>query len=191
MNNFDDIEKFAKENYIPIARKQTIKFMIDLIRKNNYKSFFEIGTAIGYTSIYLKTSFPDLNVLTIENDEKRAELAKENFKDFKLDNKIKFVIGNALCYSSEQKFDLIFIDAAKKRNRFFLEKYLNNLNENGTIIIDNLNLNDFWVGANKKKKAYYDQVNLELREYIKNTPIYDYRFFEDVGDGIITIKIKK
>ena len=40
MNTLEEIELFAKENYVPIARKQTVKFMLDLIKENNYCSFF-------------------------------------------------------------------------------------------------------------------------------------------------------
>lgn len=191
MNNFKEIELFAKENYIPIARKQTVEFIINLIKENNYQSFFEIGTAIGYTSIYLASTFNQLDIWTIEHDLNRAKMAKENMKDFKVEDRIKFIIGNAITYSPDRKFDVIFIDASKKRNRFYLEKFLNNLTENGTIIIDNMHLDDFWVGANKDKKAYYDSVNEELKNYIKSTPLYDYKFYDDIGDGIVVIKIKK
>ena len=47
MNSLEKIEEFAKENYVPIARKQTTEFMVNIIKENNYKSFFELGTAIG------------------------------------------------------------------------------------------------------------------------------------------------
>ena len=40
MNSLNELEKYAKENYIPIARKQTTEFMVNLIKENNYKSFF-------------------------------------------------------------------------------------------------------------------------------------------------------
>ena len=43
MNSLEKIEQFAKDNYIPIARKQTIEFIVNTIKKNNYLSFLEIG----------------------------------------------------------------------------------------------------------------------------------------------------
>ena len=61
-------------------------------------------------------------------------------------------------------FDLIFIDAAKLRNRFFLDKFSKNLNVGGTIIVDNMQLDDLWQGADQKKKAKYDLANKEFKE---------------------------
>ena len=89
MKTIEELEKYAKENYIPIARKQTTEFMVNLIQENNYKSFFELGTAIGYTSILLKTTFPELKIVTIEYNLKRANIAKTNFTDFGIEYDIE------------------------------------------------------------------------------------------------------
>ena len=152
MKHLEDLEKYAKENFIPIARKQTTEFMVNTIKENNYKSFFELGTAIGYTTILLKTTFPELDIVTIEYNQKRAALAKTNFIDFNIEHEIEFVIGDAVIYETDKMFDLIFIDAAKLRNRFFLDKFSKNLNIGGTIIVDNMQLDDLWQGADQKKK---------------------------------------
>lgn len=190
MNKIEDIEQFAKDNYIPIARKKTVQFMIDIISKNNYKSFLEIGTAIGYTTIVLKQKFEYLTIVTIEKNQKRISLALDNFKDFNLLNKISFLQEDALNYQLDDKFDLIFIDAAKKKNKFFLEKFKNNLNANGTIIIDNMNLDDLWTNAKQKKKDYYDKINQELISYLSTNNEYEVTFHYDIGDGIAVIKLK-
>ena len=63
--SIEEIELYAHDHYIPIARKQTVKFMVDLVKENNYKSFLEIGTAIGYTSIVLAKTFNDINIIRI------------------------------------------------------------------------------------------------------------------------------
>ena len=190
MKTLLDIEKFAKDEWVPIARHQTVEFMKNLIKDNNYTSFFEIGTAIGYTSIILKKTFPYLDITTIEHDLDRAQMAKENFIDFGIDGTINFIIDDAIEYQTNKKFDLIFIDAAKKRNRYFLEKFLPNLKTNGSIIIDNMKLEDFWIDCNLNKKAEYDEVNEEFKEYVKHNPNYDYTFYDDIGDGIVVIKLK-
>ena len=79
MNSLESIEIYAKENYIPIARKQTINYMVNLFKTNNYQSFLEIGTAIGYTSTIIALIDSSIKISTIELDEKRAKLAIENF----------------------------------------------------------------------------------------------------------------
>ena len=190
MKTIEELEKYAQENYIPIARKQTTEFMVNLIKENSYKSFFELGTAIGYTSILLKTTFPNLKVLTIEYNLKRANIAKTNFIDFGLEYEIDFIIGDAVIYETDEKFDLIFIDAAKLRNRFFLDKFSKNLNKGGTIIVDNMQLDDLWQGADQKKKAKYDLANQEFKTYALSLEEYETTIYNDIGDGIAVLKKK-
>ena len=95
---------------------------------------------------------------------------------------------------AEQKKKAIYqalYDAAKKKNWFFLEKFSNNLSDNGTIIVDNMNLDDFWINANKDKKAEYDRVNKEFKEFVLTSDKYDATLYNDIGDGIVVIKLKK
>ena len=191
MKTIEELEKYAKENYIPIARKQTTEFMVNIIKENNYKSFFELGTAIGYTSILLKTTFPELKIVTIEYNLKRANIAKTNFTDFGIEYDIEFIIGDAVIYETEEMFDLIFIDAAKLRNRFFLDKFSKNLNSGGTIIVDNMQLDDLWQGADQKKKAKYDLANKEFKDYILTLQEYEVSIYDNIGDGIAVLKKKQ
>ena len=99
MNSLEQLEKYAKEKFIPIARKQTTEFMVNLIKENNYKSFFEVGTAIGYTSIIIATTFPNVSILTIEYNLNRAELARQNFRDFSLENNHKLIAVCVFTYT--------------------------------------------------------------------------------------------
>ena len=188
MNTLEKIEEFAKEHYVPIARKQTIEFLVDLFKKNDYKSFLEIGTAIGYTSINIALINPDIRILTLEYEEKRAAIARENFKDFNVENQIKMIICDARFYHPDLYYDLIFIDAAKKRNKYFLEKFSRRLNKNGIIFIDNMNLDDLWMDAKQEKKEKYDLVNKEFKEYILSLKEYDAKIYDDIGDGIAVLK---
>ena len=87
-------------------------------------------------------------------------------------------------------FDLIFIDAAKMRNKFFLDKFSKNLNPKGSIIVDNMKLDDLWVNANKKKKEKYDQANKEFIDYINSLKEYDVHVYDNIGDGIAVL-VKK
>ena len=188
MNTLEKIEEFAKEHYVPIARKKTIEFLVDLFKKNDYKSFLEIGTAIGYTSINIALINPEIRILTLEYEEKRAAIARENFKDFNVENQIKMIICDARFYHPDLYYDLIFIDAAKKRNKYFLEKFSRRLNKNGTIVIDNMNLDDLWIDAKQEKKEKYDLVNKEFKEYILSLKEYDVKIYDDIGDGIAVLK---
>ena len=190
MNSIEKIEEFAKENYVPIARKETLEYIKKIFKENNYKSFLEIGTAIGYTCINVALIDPSIRILTLEYEEKRFNIAKENIKDFKVENQIQQAYGDARFFYPDLYYDVIFIDAAKKRNKYFLDKFSKRLNNFGTIIIDNMNLDDLWVDAKKEKKEEYDLVNKEFKEYILTLKDYEVNIYDDIGDGIAVLKRK-
>lgn len=190
MNSIEKIEEFAKENYVPIARKETLEYIKKIFKENNYKSFLEIGTAIGYTCINVALIDPSIRILTLEYEEKRFNIAKENIKDFKVEKQIQQVYGDARFFYPDLYYDVIFIDAAKKRNKYFLDKFSKRLNSKGTIIIDNMNLDDLWVDAKKEKKEEYDLVNKEFKEYILTLKDYEVNIYDDIGDGIAVLKRK-
>ena len=190
MLDIKDIEIYAKENYVPIARKQTIEFILNLMKERNYTRFLEIGTAIGYTSINVALLNKNINVVTIEHDSKRAEIAKKNFIEFGVNEQINMIEDDAVTITINDKFDLIFIDASKKRNDYFLDKFSPNLNEGGMIIIDNMKLEDFWVNAKKEKKEKFHRMNEEFKKNLLNRKEFDVQILEDIGDGIALIKKK-
>ena len=78
MKTIEELEIFAKDNYVPIARRDVVAFLSKLIKDNNYKSILEIGTAIGYTSISLALVSKDIRITTVE---KNIEMFKEFAKD--------------------------------------------------------------------------------------------------------------
>ena len=188
MKTINEIEEYAKKEYIPIARKQVIEYILNLINENNYKSVLEVGTAIGYTSSVIKLNFPTIKLTTLEKNLERANMAKENFTDLGILNDINFIIGDATKYTTNTQFDFIFIDASKKKNKFYLDKFTPNLSKNGTIIIDNMNLDDLWVNCHEKKKKMFDKVNDDLKQYVLTNPLYDAKLYNDIGDGILVIK---
>ena len=190
MLDIKDIEIYAKENYVPIARKQTIEFILNLMKERNYTRFLEIGTAIGYTSINVALLNKNINVVTIEHDSKRAEIAKKNFIEFGVNEQINMIEDEAVTITINDKFDLIFIDASKKRNDYFLDKFSPNLNEGGMIIIDNMKLEEFWVNAKKEKKEKFHRMNEEFKKNLLNRKEFDVQILEDIGDGIALIKKK-
>lgn len=188
MKTFEEIEEFAKQNYVPIARKDFIIFLKQLVNENNYKDILEIGSAIGYTTINLAL-LDEVYVTTIEHDENRYLKCIENINDFNVNDKIIAINDDALNVFISQKFDLIFIDAAKAKNIAFFEKYKSNLKENGTIIIDNMRLDDFKKNVSPKKAKFYEEKLVELKNYLSSLIDYNVTYL-DVGDGIALIRKK-
>lgn len=182
-----DLEKYAKENNIPIMLKDGIDFMLKYIKENNIKKVLEIGTAIGYSAIKIALLDKNIKVKTIERDESRYREAVKNIEDFNLNNQIDIIFDDALNIELNEKFDLIFIDAAKSQYIKFFSKFKNNLNTNGVIISDNLKFH----GLVDKPLDQIESRNVrglvrKLNEYItflKNNEEFKTTFY-NIGDGI-------
>ncbi len=130
-----DMERFAKKENVPIMQKESLDYLISFIKEHDIKSVLEVGTAIGYSTILIKEVVN--NITSIERDEERYNIAVKNVELSNLNN-ITLIKADALDITITDKFDLIFIDAAKGKNKDFLDKFKSNLNENGYIIIDNM-----------------------------------------------------
>lgn len=187
----NEIRTYAKEEKVPIMMDDGLKFLIEYIAKNKIQSVLEIGTAIGYSSIMMALSNPSLTITTIERDEKRYLEALKNIKKLNLEDRITLIFNDALDVSLSEKYDLIFIDAAKAQSIKFFEKFEKNLNTAGTIITDNLKFH----GLVDKDEEEIESRNLralvrKIKEYIsflKGNINYKTDFYE-LGDGISVSK---
>ncbi|MBQ3475358.1 MAG: O-methyltransferase [Bacilli bacterium] len=181
-----NMEDYAIKNDIPIMQKDGIDFLCDYIKQNNVKTILEIGTAIGYSSIRMALVNEDINVITIERDEKRYNEALKNIKKANLEDRIKVYLEDALYFETNDMFDLIFIDAAKAQYIKFFNKYSSNLNKKGTIISDNLLFHGFVEDIEKVKSKNLRQLVKKIIKYRKfleeNTEFKT--IFYNIGDGV-------
>lgn len=186
------IEKYAKDNNIPIMQKDGIEFLTDYIRKNNIKNILEIGSAIGYSAIKMALVDEDIKVTTIEKDKHRYNIAIKNIEEFNLSNRINIIFGDALEINLIDKYDLIFIDAAKSQYIKFFEIFEKNLNTNGVIVSDNLSFHGLVEDDTKTSNRNTKQLVKKIRkyiEYLKSNKNYNTTFYT-LGDGV-AVSIKK
>lgn len=186
-----DLEEYAKINHVPIMLKDGIEFLTDYIKKNNIKSILEIGTAIGYSSIKMALVNDDIKITTIERDSNMYNEALKNIKAFNLDNRINVIYSDALDVELNDKYDLIFIDAAKSQYIKFFNKFKDNLNTNGVIITDNLSFHGLVEDSSNCSRNTRQLVNKIKKyiEFLKDNKEYKTEFIS-IGDGIsITKKI--
>lgn len=181
----EEMEKYAKDNNIPIMLSDGIEFLEKYIKDNNIKSILEIGTAIGYSAIRMCVS-DDVKITTIERDEIRYKEAIKNIKKANLENQITLIFSDAFDVELDEKYDLIFIDAAKGQYVRFFQKFEKNLNQNGTIVSDNLNFHGLTHQKEKIKNRNTRQLVGKINKYIdflKENDEYNTIFY-DIGDGI-------
>lgn len=147
----EEIRLYGKNNNVPIMSVETIETINKIIDENNIHSVLEIGTAIGYSTICFASNNNVSRVVSIERDDERENIAIENVKKSGLSN-IELIHDDALNTEINEKFDLVIIDAAKSQNTKFFNKYKLNLNDDGIIIIDNLEFHGY-VGKSKEIKS--------------------------------------
>lgn len=136
-----ELEDFAKENGVPIAQKETIKFLEFMVNMKKPLRILELGTAIGYSAIIMHDAAGcNPNITTIERSEEMIKYAKENIKAYGLEDKITIEAGDCLevLEKLEEQYDLIFMDAGKGHYNHFLPHCLRLLKDDGIIIADNV-----------------------------------------------------
>ena len=183
----------ALENHVPIIMDDTLKVIAEILKENQPKRILEIVTAVGYSAICFSEYLADEGIIdTIERDEQRIAEAKENFKKTEVQNKINLYEGDALDIlpTLNNKYDIVFIDAAKGKYPFFLEQALRMINKNGIIIADNILYKGYVMSDYNEHKQRTAVRN--LREYIakvNNNINIDTQILE-VGDGLAISKMK-
>ena len=183
----EKIKQKALEEHIPIIMDDTLEVIEKYLKENKPHKILEIGTAVGYSAIcFTEILAEDGQIDTIERDTERVKEAKENIKKAEVENKINIYEGDAveILPTLKNKYDVIFIDAAKGKYPFFLKEALRMLNKNGIIFADNILYKGYVMSDYNKHKQRTAVRN--LREYIKEVnenPELETEILE-VGDGL-------
>lgn len=186
------IEDEARKRGIPLMLDDGMDFMLEYIYKNNVKSILEIGSAIGWSSMKMALVSSDISVVTIEKDIDRYNEALCNINDMNLGSRISIYNMDACEFETDKKFDLIFIDASKGKNKLFFEKFCNNLTEKGVIITDNLSFHGLVQNDSLIKTKNQRGLVNKIKDYIsflENNAEYVTEFV-NIGDGISISKKK-
>ena len=193
-NSLKNIKQKAIYEHIPIIMDDTLFEIEKRMKELKPTKILEIGTAVGYSAICFSKFLGDNGKIdTIERDIDRANEAIENIKKMELEDKINVIIGDAveILLDLKDKYDMIFIDAAKGKYPFFLKESLRLLADNGTIFADNILYKGYVMSDYNKHKQRTAVRN--LREYIKEvteSPNLETEILE-VGDGLAVSKFQK
>jgi caffeoyl-CoA O-methyltransferase len=108
------------------------------------RRILEIGTLGGYSAIHLAHALPqDGSLVSLELDERYAEVARENIAKADLEDKVEVRVGDArellarMAEEGERLFDLTFIDADKGGYPGYLEWALRLSRPSSLILTDN------------------------------------------------------
>ncbi len=196
-NNSDicmEIEREAIKTNVPIIRKEMESFLKVMLLIKKPKRILELGTAIGYSAI-LMSNYTNGTALidTVENYEKRIPIAKDNIKNANRQDVINIIQGDALEVMKDlkEKYDFIFMDAAKAQYINYLPEVTRLLNKDGILISDNVLQEGEIIESKFAVVRRNRTIHQRLREYM-----YELKHSKDfetsiipIGDGI-TMSIK-
>ena len=194
--NKEELEKIkqkALEEHIPIIMDDTLEVVDRILKEVQPKRILEIGTAVGYSAMCFSEYLQgDGKIDTIERDEERIAEAKVNIKNVGVEDKINIYEGDAveILPTLNEKYDVVFIDAAKGKYPFFLKEALRMIKPTGVILADNILYKGYVMSDYNKHKQRTAVRN--LREYIKEVtenPNIETEILE-VGDGLAISRIK-
>ena len=189
----EKIKQKALDDHIPIIMDDTLAVIEKYLNENKPEKILEIGTAVGYSAIcFTEVLSENGKIDTIERDTERVKEAKKNIELAEVEEKINIFEGDAveILPTLGNKYDVVFIDAAKGKYPFFLREALRMIKPNGIIFADNILYKGYVMSDYNKHKQRTAVRN--LREYIKEVsenPNLETKILE-VGDGLAISKIK-
>ena len=185
-----DIKNESLDENVPIITDEVLNYMIFTARNIKARNILEIGTATGYSGLFLAQIANENSgfLTTMEIDEIRYGKAVENFKKLGLFEKNKMIFGDALeeipKLDKNVKYDFIFIDASKGQYLKFFEMSYELLNENGIIFIDNLMFRGLVTADKEEIPKRYKTIVKRLKEFIEKLN-EEYNFvLLPFGDGV-------
>jgi predicted O-methyltransferase YrrM len=136
-----EIEREGEEKGLPIIDAEVGSLLRVLATAIGATRMLEIGTAVGYSGIWLAGALPAGGMLlTMEVDPQRARTARENFARSGLADRVNVIIGDAqrMLAKVSGPFDLIFQDGDKPQYLTLLDGLVDRLRPGGLLITDNV-----------------------------------------------------
>lgn len=183
------IETKARAEEVPIIRKETKELLKTLLRIKQPKRILEVGTAVGYSALYMKEQVSEeTEIVTIENYPPRIEEASANFEKWDVHKKITLMPGDAALVLKEltEPFDFIFMDAAKGQYIHFLPDIVRLLRKGGILLSDNVLQDGDIIESRYAIKRRNHTIHSRMREYLyvlKNSDEFTTSIIP-IGDGV-------
>lgn len=191
----ENLEQYALENRVPIIRREMQSFIKMFLALNQPKRILEVGTAIGFSTLLMCEYGPkDLEIVTIENYEKRIPIAKENFRKAQREEQITLLEGDAgeILKELEGSFDMIFMDAAKGQYINWLPDVMRLMKKGGVLISDNVLQEGDIIESHYLVERRNRTIYKRMREYLyelKHNPALVTSILP-LGDGL-TVSVKQ
>ena len=185
----EQLEKEAREDAVPIVRREMQSFLKFLMVAARPKRILEVGTAVGFSALLMCEYNPELcQIITIGNYEKRIPIARDNFKKAGKEEQIELLEGDAaeILPTLTEPFDFIFMDAAKGQYLHFLPEVLRLLKSGGLLVSDNIlqegDLIESRFAVERRNRTIYKRMREYLYELKHNDELVTSLL--PLGDGV-------
>jgi len=186
--DFKELEELCRRNRIPILDRDAADFLKLQLKIKKPKRVLEIGTAYGFSALLTaKNTLQDTEIITVEIDAERAEMAKKIISESNYSDKIDIKVANALdvLMYLQNQFDFIFLDAAKGQYLYLFEYIMDLLEPGGILLADNV-LYKGKVLSDKEVRHKIRTIVNNLKKYLElvmNHPELDSTIIS-AGDGM-------
>jgi len=185
-----EIEDFASRTKTPILLPSAAAFLRLIIKLLKPEKVLEIGTGIGYSTLNVYFSWPEAEIVTVDSNKKRLEVAERFFK--RAGAPIKTVCADGfdvirkyLCDGIS--FNFVLIDSTKSEYPFFHYKVQALLEKGGMAVFDNVLFRGYVSGRNYDSR--YER-GVELLKFFLQS-VRSYPGFENLllplGDGLLIL----
>ena len=185
-----EMEDYAALHHVPIINERGRQVFLQVVQAARPHRVLEIGTAIGYSSLLMaQNGAADIDITTLELSDERIKTAQGYIDRSAYAGRIHIMGGDAAenllkLQLTGQKFDFVFIDAAKGQYVDYFHKIQPMLTENAVILADNVLFRGYVKGDVPTPRRFKTIVK-RLREYIElvSQPPYITEILEN-GDGL-------
>ena len=189
------IEREGRAEGLPLVYPDTGALLHTLARACGARRILEIGTCIGYSTLWLATALPpDGSLITMEYDATRAARARDHFAAAGVADRVSVIVGDAtrFLHKVAGPFDLVFQDSNKVLYEPMLDRLVSLLRPGGLLVADNILWNGEVIPGYVAQKKYSDEDTAAIVSFSKRL-VADpglYTSFLQVGDGVsVSVKL--
>lgn len=188
-----ELQRKSYEEGLPIIPKDVVKLLGFVLGIHRPVKILEIGMAVGFSAAFMSGFLPEKgHITTIDRYPLMIEKAKANFKRLGIEDKITILEGDAniVLKNLDEKFDFVFMDAAKGQYINILPDVLRLLRVGGVIMADDI-LQDGRVAQDyfeipKRQRTIHKRLNEFLNTITHSNNLRT--SILTIGDGVALIE---
>ena len=189
------IDREGRAERLPLVYPDTGALLHTLALACGARRILEIGTCIGYSTLWMATALPaDGTLMTMEYDAARAARARDHFAAAGYGGRVSVIVGDAtrFLHKVAGPFDVIFQDSDKKLYEPMLDRLIELLRPGGLLVADNILWKGEVIPGYVGEKKYSDEDTAAIAAFSRRVAADSrlYTSFLQVGDGV-SVSVKR